>query len=69
MMISLDEAIEIHARVLIYRAGKNAIKRAKESADLCKRRGDLWGHDVWMKVAKTVDMIKITTSREKHLNI
>jgi hypothetical protein len=58
MMVSLDQAIEIHARVLIYRAGSSARKRANDAAVSCKIRGDLWGHDVWMKVATTIDEMK-----------
>lgn len=58
MMVSLDQAIEIHAKVLIYRAGASARKRAKDTALSCKHRGDLWGHDVWMKVASTIDELK-----------
>lgn len=58
MMVSLDQAIEIHARVLIFRAGQSAQKRAKDAALSCKTRGDLWGHDVWMKVATTIDELK-----------
>lgn len=60
MMISLDQAIEIHAKVLLYRSGQRAGKRAKDTALSCKNRGDLWGHDVWMKVASTIDQIKKT---------
>lgn len=58
MIVSLDQAIEIHAKVLIYRAGSTAKKRARNTALSCKLRGDLWGHDVWMKVASTIDEIK-----------
>ena len=58
MIVSLDQAIEIHAKVLIYRAGPSAKKRAKDTALSCKDRGDLWGHDVWIKVAETIEDIK-----------
>lgn len=61
MIVSLDQAIEIHAKVLIYRAGISARKRARDAALSCKDRGDLWGHDVWMKVASTIDDLKKTT--------
>jgi hypothetical protein len=43
---------------LIYRAGSSARKRANDAAVSCKIRGDLWGHDVWMKVATTIDEMK-----------
>lgn len=55
MIVSLDQAIEIHAKVLIYRAGASARKRAKDAALSCKSRGDNGGHEVWTKVASTID--------------
>lgn len=63
MIVSLDQAIEIHAKVLIFRTGHLAQKRAREAALSCKVRGDLWGHDVWMKVAATVDDLKRNARR------
>ena len=59
-MITLDQAIEIHARLLIYRAGSVAVRRAQDSALSCKARGDLFGHEVWMKVAETIEDLKST---------
>jgi len=64
MIVSLDQAIEIHARVLIYRAGSSARMRAREAALSCKTRGDVWGHEVWMKVASTIDELKKGPERE-----
>lgn len=58
MMITLDQAIEIHARVLIFRAGPTAVRRAQDTALSCKSRGDLFGHEVWMKVAATVEDLR-----------
>lgn len=55
MIVSLDQAIEIHAKVLIYRAGASARKQALDAALSCKSRSDNWGHEVWIKVASTID--------------
>lgn len=68
MFISLDQAIEIHAKVLLFRAGDLAEKRAIDTALLCKKRGDHWGYDVWMKVASTVETLKKTRPTPRALN-
>jgi hypothetical protein len=51
MNVSLDQAIEIHARALKYRYGNRAPLLAKEKAYHCAARGDDEGRDVWLRVA------------------
>jgi hypothetical protein len=51
MNVSLDQAIEIHARALKHRFGKRASLLAKERAQHCAVRGDDEGHAVWLQVA------------------
>jgi hypothetical protein len=57
MAISLEEAIEIHAKVLVYRAGKNAPHVAKGRAADCAKGGDHEGHDVWNMVVEVAASI------------
>jgi hypothetical protein len=49
--VTLDQAIEIHAKVLKFRYGRTAPHRARERADNCSAAGDCEGHAVWEKVA------------------
>ena len=51
MNVSLDQAIEIHARALKHRFGKRASLLAKEKAHHCAAQGDDEGHFVWLQVA------------------
>ncbi len=51
MNVSLDQAIEIHARVLKHRFGDRAALLAQERARQCATRGDDEGHVVWRRVA------------------
>ena len=51
MNVSLDQAIEIHAKELKYRFGKRAALMAKEKAHHCAAQGDDEGHAVWLRVA------------------
>jgi hypothetical protein len=65
MNISLQEAIEIHAKALRVSHGRKAENYARERAAACKRQDDREGDDVWNKVADTVvqierDLIVIT---------
>ncbi|MGO8738099.1 hypothetical protein [Rhodoblastus sp.] len=52
MPISLDQAIEIHAKVLRYRHGAKAPRMAREKANQLATIGDREGHAVWLKVAE-----------------
>lgn len=51
MNVSLDQAIEIHAKALKHRFGKRAALLAREKAHHCARRGDEEGRIVWQRVA------------------
>ena len=51
MNVSLDQAIEIHAKALKYRYGNRAPLLAEERAHHCAMQGDDEGHAVWRKVA------------------
>jgi hypothetical protein len=51
MNVSLDQAIEIHARALKHRFGNRAALLANEKARHCAARGDDEGRAVWQRVA------------------
>lgn len=51
MNVSLDQAIEIHARALKHRFGDRAALVAEEKAHHCAARGDDEGRAVWQRVA------------------
>jgi hypothetical protein len=51
MNVSLDQAIEIHAKVLKYRWGDGAPRLARERAHHCSAAGDREGQVVWLRVA------------------
>jgi hypothetical protein len=57
MNISLDQAIEIHAKVLMRHKGPKAPSFARERAEALLRMGDEEGHGVWCDVAKVVDKL------------
>ena len=52
MNVSLDQAIDIHARALKGRAGKRSALLAKLRAEALREQGDLEGFHVWMKVGE-----------------
>lgn len=57
MNISLDQAIEIHAKVLYRRHGRQAPTRAWERATAFKSTGDHEGHLVWIRVAEFAERL------------
>ncbi|WP_294540871.1 hypothetical protein [uncultured Rhodoblastus sp.] len=57
MEVSLEQAIEIHARVLKKRAGAHAARKARERAEQLARAGDHEGHLVWIRVFETVETL------------
>jgi hypothetical protein len=59
MNVSLDQAIEIHARALRYRFGNRAALVAKEKAHHCAARGDDEGRAVWQRVAAAAGMLAL----------
>jgi hypothetical protein len=57
MNVSLDQAIEIHAKALKHRFGKRAPLLAEEKADHCAARGDDEGYAVWRRVAAVAEIL------------
>ncbi len=57
MNVSLEEAIEIHARVLKTRAGRQAPEWARRHAILLQNSGDPCGFEVWMQVEAFVRLL------------
>jgi hypothetical protein len=53
MNVSLDQAIEIHAKALKHKAGDRAPVMAREKARHCALAGDHGRHVVWSRVAAT----------------
>ena len=63
MNVSLDQAIEIHAKALFRRRRANAPRWARDQAHRCQAVGDHEGHVVWLKVAATADtLLNVRTS-------
>jgi hypothetical protein len=62
MNVSLDQAIEIHAKALKHRFGKRAALLAEEEADHCAAQGDDEGYAVWLRVASVAEMLLETRS-------
>ena len=63
MNVSLNEAIEIHARALKYRFGDRAAMLAEEKAHHCAARGDDEGRAVWLRVAAVAGMLPVADVR------
>lgn len=57
MDISLEQAVEIHARVLAHRLDSEAPAKARERAVDLQRVGDDEGHSVWLWVADTAERL------------
>jgi hypothetical protein len=57
MNITLDQAIEIHAKALHHRNGAGAPRMAREKAHQLARVGDREGHAVWLKVAEIAEAL------------
>lgn len=57
MSISLEQAIEIHARVLARKHDKDGSPRARERAHALKMVGDHEGYNVWLTVAQVAEQI------------
>jgi hypothetical protein len=54
MSISLEQAIEIHAKSAISLGGARAEKSTRARADHCKTRGDTDGYETWTRVADAI---------------
>ncbi len=66
MDVTIDQAIEIHARALTYRHGGSAESQARERAQACQSYGDNEGHQVWEKVAETVAHLRHVQTSGQH---
>jgi hypothetical protein len=67
MQISLDEAIDIHAKVQRARYGSGAAASSKRRAARCKCVGDLDGERVWLRVADALERcIETVESQRRH---
>jgi hypothetical protein len=56
--VSLDQAIEIHAKAAISRVGRRAEAQTLERARHCEARGDMDGFSTWTKVADGIQHLK-----------
>ena len=52
--VTLEQAIEIHAKAAISRTGKKAEHQTRERAAHCMNRGDVAGSETWIKVADDI---------------
>lgn len=57
MKVSLNQAIEIHAKALKHRFGDRAPHLAREKAHSCSASNDHEGHLVWQKVADVAESL------------
>lgn len=57
MEVSLEQAIEIHARALKRRDGRFAPRKARKIADDCRAQGDQEGHKVWLLVGEKAEAL------------
>ncbi len=57
MEVSLDQAIEIHAKVLKRRDGRLAPGKAREIARQLASSGDQDGHRVWLRVGEMTEAL------------
>jgi hypothetical protein len=62
MNVSLDQAIEIHAKALRHRFGPQAPVLAKEKAGNCSASGDHKGENVWLRVAALAEALRQTST-------
>ena len=51
MSVTLDQAIEIHAKALKHQFGSRASRLAQEKAHNCAAQGNDEGHIVWLRVS------------------
>jgi hypothetical protein len=55
--VALNQATEIHAKVLAHGFGDRAPLLAQEKAHHCWASGDIEGHAVWLRVAAVAEML------------
>jgi hypothetical protein len=58
MEVSLDQAIDIHAKVLKYWHGDKAPQEARSKALDCGTAGDIEGLQAWSRVAKVCEALR-----------
>jgi hypothetical protein len=63
--VSLNQAIEIHAKVLAHRFGDRAPLLAQEKAHHCSAAGDNEGHAVWLQVAAVAEILIKEKNRQQ----
>jgi hypothetical protein len=63
MEMSLDQAIEIHAKVLKRRSGRLAANKAREIAQHFALVGDHEGYRVWLRVGEVADSLTQESAR------
>jgi len=63
--VSLNQAIEIYAKVLTHRFGDRAPLLAQEKAHDCSASGDSEGHAVWLRVAAVAEIILKVENRQQ----
>ena len=66
--VSLDQAIEIHAKALKHRFGVRAPLVAREKAHHCRSSGDHEGHAVWRKVAAVAEALLAPSRSDDFMN-
>jgi len=54
MIVSLDQAIEMHAKAALFRAGKAACKQTLELAERYRERGDIASFETWKSVSDRI---------------
>jgi len=60
MVVTLDQAIEIHAKAALFRTGRSAIKQTLDRAEMCRSRGDLKSFETWKSVSdKIVELDRV----------
>ena len=54
MVVTLDQAIEIHAKAALFRAGKSAINQTLDRAEGFRSRGDVKSFETWKSVSDKI---------------
>lgn len=58
MIVTLEQAIEIHAKSALYRDGKAAIKQTLELAERYRQRGDITSFETWKQVSQKISELE-----------
>ena len=57
MEVTLEQAIEMHAKALKWRSGRDAPLKARTIAQELAEAGDNEGHKVWLKVGDIAEAL------------